>query len=340
MTRLRSHGRNIAIHQAFRLLAAGLLLMQWACAVHETTGTSRGSHDKIVSYLREGSIIDTATGEAVSLDQLTARLLQQEVVYLGEEHHNKFHIETAVTVLQRLMAQARKPVLAMEMFAWDGQPAIERYLAGPELDRDEFLEQSRWQNNWGGAFEDYEPLVQYARLHHLTLVPLNPPKPLVRAVAKQGLERARQGPEMAQWDMQHEAIVDDQAYRTQILRQLRACHDGGAEAMYQTMYEASMVRDEGMARTVAREVERVRSKGDPHAGPIVSYTGGGHIQYQLPIPKRVARRLSDPVPQLSIYMTSFEPERTGEVLGMIKEQIADYVWLTSVGTHGPPRRCR
>jgi uncharacterized iron-regulated protein len=330
----------MGLHQVFRFCVAGLLLAQWACAWHEATGTSRGSDDKIASNFREGSIIDTATGEAVSLDQLTTRLLQPEVVYLGEEHHNKFHVATAVTVLQRLMAQARKPVLAMEMFAWDSQPAIERYVTGSELGREEFLEQSRWQINWGGAFEDYEPLVQYARLHHLSLVPLNPPKPLVRAVAKQGLEQARQGPEMAQWGMRHEAIVDDQAYRSQILRQLRACHDGGAEAMYQTMYEASMVRDEGMALAVVREVERVRSKGDPHAGPIVSYTGGGHIQYQLPIPKRVARRLSDPVHQLSIYMTAYDPERYVEVRDMIHEKIADYIWLTPVGAHGPPRRCR
>lgn len=329
----------MALSPVVRLCVVGLLLAQWGCAGHDTDGASRGSSG-ISSNFREGSIIDTATGEVVSVNQLTARLLQQEVVYLGEEHHNKFHIETALTVLQRLMAQARKPVLAMEMFAWDGLPAIERYLAGHELGREEFLEQSRWQKNWGGAFEDYEPLVQYARLHHLSLVPLNPPKPLVRAVAKQGLEQARQGPEMASWDMQYEAIVDDQAYRSQILRQLRACHEGGADAAYQTMYEASMVRDEGMARTVAREVERVRAAGDPHAGPIVSYTGGGHIQYHLPVPKRVARRLSDPILQLSIYMTSFDPERTAEIRNMIHDMIADYIWLTPVGAHGPPRRCR
>ncbi len=339
MSQLSCISRSTGLYLVLRLCIAGLLLVQWGCAWHETNETSARA-DGAAPNWREGSIIETATGEAISLDQLTFRLLQQEVVYLGEEHHNKFHVETALTLLQRLMTQARKPVLAMEMFGWDGQPAINRFLTGPELGRQDFLEQALWQRNWGGAFEDYEPLVQYTRVHHLSLIALNPPKPLVRAVAKLGLEQARQGPEMAQWGMQHEAIVDDQAYRSRLLGQLRACHDGGADAMYQTMYEASMVRDEGMARTVAREVERLRSMGDPHAGPVVSYTGGGHVQYHLPVPKRVARRLSDPVSQLTIYMASFDPERINEIREMIQEKIADFVWLTPVGTQGSPRRCR
>jgi hypothetical protein len=46
------------------------------------------------------------------------------------------------------------------------------------------------------------------------------------------------------------------------------------------------------------------------------------------------------VRQVSIYMTSFEKERIGDLQDMLREQIADYVWLTSVSAQGPPRRCR
>ena len=49
--------------------------------------------------------------------------------------------------------------------------------------------------------------------------------------------------------MQQEEIVDDPIYRQQLMRQLRACHDGGSDAMYESMYEASMVRDEGIRIT-------------------------------------------------------------------------------------------
>jgi len=75
------------------------------------------------------------------------------------------------------------------------------------------------------------------------------------------------------------------------------------------------------------------------AGPLVSYTGGGHIQYNLPVPKRVARRLDGQLRQVSIFMTSFDAGRIEEFKDMIREKIADYLWLTPVSAKGPPRRC-
>ena len=169
---------------------------------------------------------------------------------------------------------------------------------------------------------------------------MNPPKALVKIVAKNGLARAQSDPMMAQWGMKDEAIVDDPIYRTRILQQLQACHGGGADSLYQTMFEASMVRDEGMAKTLVHRLNQIRSGTGPMAGPLVSYTGGGHIQYNLPVPKRVARRLTDQVRQVSVYMTSFEVGRIEELQDMIRGKIADYLWLTPVSTQGPPRRCR
>ena len=128
-------------------------------------------------------------------------------------------------------------------------------------------------------------------------------------------------------------------YRTRILQQLQACHGRGDDSLYQTMFEASMVRDEGMAKTLVHRLNQIRSGADTMAGPLVSYTGAGHIQYNLPVPKRVARRLTDQVRQVSVYMTSFEVGRIEELQDMIREKIADYLWLTPVSTQGPPRRC-
>jgi uncharacterized iron-regulated protein len=228
----------------------------------------------------------------------------------------------------------------MEMFGWESQPLLDRYVQRDDMTRQEFLSQVGWSQNWGGPFETYEPLVAFAKTEHLRLLALNPPKPLVRLVAKKGLEQARREEDWRRWDMQEETIVDDPAYRQKIFEQLRACHGGGADDMYQTMYEASMVRDEGMARTIVKLVQSLRGLGDPTAGPIVSYTGGGHIQYNLPVPKRVSRRLSGGIRQTSIYMTSYDEGRREELQEMLVGKIADYIWFTPVSANGMPRRCR
>jgi len=318
---------------------AALLLLSGACARREPSALSGFSPTPTPAW-RAGQIIDTATDQPISVDQLSARVLQQEVIYLGEEHHNRFHIEAALALLKRLASTGRRPIVAMEMFGWESQPLLDRYVRGDDLTRQDFLNQAGWSQNWGGPFETYEPLIAFAKAERLPVVALNPPKPLVRLVAKKGLEQARLEDEWTRWNMKDETIVDDPSYREKIFGQLRACHGGGSDEMYQTMYEASMVRDEGMARTVVSLVEGLRGDKDSAAGPVVSYTGGGHVQYNLPVPQRVGRRLSGAVRQVSIYMTSYDDGRREELSDMVTGKIADYIWLTPVSGEGPPKRCR
>lgn len=314
------------------VLLACACLISVACAGIEPFASS--------GPFRSGQIIDTTNEQSISIEELMRRLLQQEVVYLGEEHHNRFHIETALLLLNRLSRAGRRPIVAMEMFGWESQPLLDRYVQGNDLTRQDFLSQIGWTQNWGGPFETYEPLVIFTKTEHLRLVALNPPKPLVRLVAKKGLAQARREEDWTRWNMQEETIVDDPSYRQKIFEQLRACHGGGSDDMYQTMYEASMVRDEGMAKTIVGLVEALRTSTDPAAGPIVSYTGGGHVQYNLPVPQRVARRLSGTIRQTSIYMTSYDEGRREELREMLTSRIAGYIWLTPVSEGGMPQRCR
>jgi len=321
------------------LLVVGALWFTIACTSGGGTKSSPVSQDGNRAPFTEWQVIDTATEQPVSLDQWISLLLQQDIIYLGEEHHNRFHIDAALTVLRRLKAEGRIPALGMEMFGWDGQAALDQYLFGSDMNRQDFLQAVKWQQNWGGSYEDYEPLVRLAKEQHWAVDAMNPPKPLVRIVAKNGLAQAESDPIMAQWGMKDETLVDDPIYRTRILQQLQTCHGGGADSLYQTMFEASMVRDEGMAKTLVHRLNQIRSGSDKMAGPLVSYTGAGHIQYNLPVPKRVARRLTGQVRQVSVYMTSFDVGRIEELQIMIHEKIADYLWLTPVSEKGLPRRC-
>ncbi len=104
---------------------------------------------------------------------------------------------------------------------------------------------------------------------------------------------------------------------------------------YQRIYQASVFRDEGMAKTISQALHRLSEGG----GPIVSYTGGGHIQYGLPVPNRVARKEGRPVRQITVYLQGFDPTRAEEIHALLREGIADYVWLTPLTTHGPSGRC-
>ncbi len=323
----------------FRILPLLFLVMGHLLFTACAGSTSAIPANSPVASWQAGRVIDVKTGRSIDFPTFLLTLTRFDIVYLGEEHYNQHHIDAALSVLQTVLANGRHPMLTMEMFGWDGQPALDKYLTPPGLDRQTFLDQSRWKQNWGGAFDNYEPLVNFAREHRIALRAMNPPKPLIRQVVKVGLDEARKGQDWTEWGMDHEDIVDDQTYRIRILDQLKRCHGGGSDEDYVRMYEASMVRDEGMAKTVTAALLTARQR--PQDQPLIlSYTGGGHIQFNLPIPKRVARRMDGQIVQATVYLASFDPTRVEDLQDLVRDGIADYVWLTPVSQQGPPQRCR
>jgi uncharacterized iron-regulated protein len=315
------------------------VLLAGSCASIELSGATA---EPLVQQPRwaPGQVVDVRAEELVPIEQWKKKLSDYDVILLGEEHHNRHHVYAALEILHALMQQGRHPVIAMEMFGWDGQAALDQYTQTSNGTREQFLEGVGWKQNWGGPFEDYEPLVQFAKDHGLSLIALNPPKTLVKQVVQLGLTGVRTQPDWQRWGMADELILDDMGYRDRILGQLRDCHGGGEPEEYRTMYEASLVRDEGMAKTLAGILQKIRTGTDSQAGPVVSYTGGGHIQYNLPVPKRLARRVAEGAKLVTVYFSAFEDGREPEIRDMIREGIADYVWLTPLGSQGPPRRCR
>lgn len=193
---------------------------------------------------QEWQVWEVKTGRPVALEPWLAGLASYTIIYVGEEHRNRWHIDAALKILNALTQKGLRPAVALEMFGWDGQDALTRYLSGAPISRDQFLQESHWEESWGGPFEDYEPLVSYAQEHRLTLLALNPPRALVRLVAKQGLWQAKKDERMAQWGLRDEALSDDAAYRSVVLDQLRRCHAELTDDAYRRMYDASLFRDE------------------------------------------------------------------------------------------------
>jgi hypothetical protein len=95
-----------------------------------------------------------------------------------------------------------------------------------------------------------------------------------------------------------------------------------------------------MAKVIADRIRNGRETVEE--GPVLAYTGGGHIQYRLPVPNRVARRLGseEAARQRTIYLAAYEPDRPEAIQELLQTAIADYVWLTPLSEHGPPRRCK
>ncbi len=288
-----------------------------------------------VSNFQPAQIYDVNLRQIVTFQELMSQLHGVDVVYIGEAHYTPPHIDAALRVLNHLEKEGRSPTLAMEMFSWDGQEGIDRYLRHEITDQNEFLKASRWKKNWGDHYEVYRPLVEFAYNHQLPLRALNPPLSLVRQVSKKGLEKIFEDPEIREWGMETPFPVEDPEYYRVLYEQIEKCHPGLTREVYQKIYEASIFRDEGMSKVIV-EALSVR-KNSPRV--VVSYSGAGHIQYNQPIPKRVVRRWGRPLRQVTIYLHPFDPHRPEDTQELLDERISDYLWLTPLGPDGPQSRC-
>ncbi len=283
--------------------------------------------------LEVGQIYHVEEQRQISMQDLTPHLLNADVIFLGEEHYTPSHLEAAETVLNTLLAHQVQPALAMEMFSWDGQVGLDHYIQNPDSSLEQVIEESKWSENWGGEFANYQPLVAFAKSHQLDLLALNPPRALVRLVATQGLTKAMADPEMAKWSIP-DLVTDDDEYENLIFEQITACHAGLSDQVYRRIFDASIFRDEGMAQVIGKYLDNK----SPSEGPLVSYTGGGHIQYRIPVPKRVQRTHPD-ANILTIYLVAWDPSKEDEVLDALKNGIADIIWLTPLGPNGVQAKC-
>jgi uncharacterized iron-regulated protein len=325
MYNLFSRMHPLILQRVFGTAGSVYLLLAWtSCAYSQEQGP-----------YEVDQLIEVKTKQIVTLEKLRPQLIEAEVIYLGEEHYTPSHIEAALKIMNLLLEAGRKPALAMEMFGWDGQKALDRYLKGQIQSEEEFLKKAVWEKNWGGEFKDYKPLVDFSKKHHTPLYALNPPKDLVRLVSSKGLSEALKDPSMSQWDIPSNISLKDPEYRRVIFPQITACHPGYPDDVYQPFYEASIFRDEGMAKVIQEYLQ----KKPKDSGPLVSYTGGGHIQYDIPVPKRVQKSQPSGFKDLSIYLIALDHSRTEEIDSAIDEAIADYVWLTEMGPKGPQPRC-
>jgi len=309
-----------------------LVGLGFACGVMVATAVWAGVPP---APYQEGQIFDL-TKKTIIADSAFRSILQSvDIVYLGEAHYTPSHVAAALHVLQILLDGDRTPILGMEMFGWDGQAALDQYVKGEPMTKEEFVAESQWTSNWGGNYDEYAPLVDFARTHGVQLLGLNPPRPLVRNVAKRGVAGIGDDPVLTKWNFPDPFPSDDAAYRRVIYEQIEKCHQGLTQEVYQNIYEASVFRDEGMAAVIAATARR----GSQGPTTFVSYTGAGHIQYGLPIPKRVKRQFGSPIQSVTVYLHALDPEHPEDVEQLMEENIADYVWLTALGPEGRQPRC-
>lgn len=124
-----------------------------------------------------------AKGKEVSYEKMIKTVSATDVVFFGEIHNCVISHWMELKVLEALAENNKKLKVGMEMLEADNQLIIDEYTSSL-ISSGRFEEECRL---WPNHSTDYEPLVYYAKSHHLPLIATNVPRRYASIVKEKGL---------------------------------------------------------------------------------------------------------------------------------------------------------
>lgn len=124
-----------------------------------------------------------AQGKEVSYEKMIKTVSATDVVFFGEIHNCVISHWMELKVLEALTENNKKLKIGMEMLEADNQLIIDEYTSSL-ISSDRFEEECRL---WPNYSTDYEPLVYYAKRHHLPVIATNVPRRYASVVKEKGL---------------------------------------------------------------------------------------------------------------------------------------------------------
>ena len=213
--------------------------------------------------------------------------IQNDVIYLGENHDNPQHHVQQLELIQQLQQADANLAIGMEMFQRPFQPIIDRYL-NREIAEDELREQSEYDTRWGFDWNFYAPILRYARAKQIQVIALNTPEEITHKVAETGINSLegndfRYIPPVAEIDLSNDEYR--QATAEIYLQHLEAGQGNSTDL--DNFFAAQVLWDETMAEAIA-----LHHHNNPQ-NKIVVLVGKAHVMNDYAIPDRVARRIKD-----------------------------------------------
>ena len=251
-------------------------------------------------------ILDVASNQYVTYDQLLDDLHNANIVYIGELHDHPGHHRAQLQVIRGLHDSGKPVAIGLEMVRRESQPYLDRWVAGT-LKEGEMREV--FEKDWG-MWPQYAEILTWARDNRVPLVALNIPREITQQVAREGFsslppEQLKKVPGVS--------CTIDPDYRNFIRRSL-GNHAHG-DAVFENFCEAQMVWDTAMAQQVLDYI------GAHPQRTVVVLAGSGHA-WRHGIPEQVRRRAAN------LRTRVLLPEIAGRIVaGEITPEEADYLLL-------------
>lgn len=274
------------------------------------------------SQIELNDIVHVPTGIKIQFSDLINFFSCANVLYVGEIHANKASHEVQLKVLKAYYEKFGDTVaIGMEMFTRPYQPFLDQWVAG-EIDETKFLEETRWDKEWGYDYDLYKDILDFAREKKIPILALNAPKDMVKFVRKKGLKNLNK----EELEKLPEIDTSDYFHRVYLKNAIEQHVNISAE--FERYNDIQSLWEEYMAQTIIEYLSSWEGKGKK----FLAFVGNGHIVYDFGIPKRVFRR--NHLPYYTIYPAEFQGGKPIADEAIFTPDIplepADFIWAISL----------
>lgn len=279
-----------------------LLLLVSGCAGRASVAGVSGTENAFPV----GTIVDTATRQKVSFEEMMEDLSAVRIVYVGETHTDIMHHTIQLEILKALHLFHPDVIVGMEMFAQPYQEVLFRWVEG-RLSEEDFLKKTHWYANWRFDFSLYQEQLLYIKEHAVPLVGLNIEFHIPSKIAAGGVDSLLPYQKAQVPDHIDLSNVEHREYVRGVFE--KHAEHIAARYDFENFYAAQVVWDEAMAETISRYL---------NGRVIVIFAGKGHIVHDFGIPARAYTRTG-------VEYRTVIPIAIGEPVDF---SIADYLWIT------------
>jgi uncharacterized iron-regulated protein len=253
-------------------------------------------------------IFETATQTELSRDDLSARLRDADVIYLGEEHDQAEHHRLQLAIIESLLGSGLRPAIGFELFSLEQTSTLMTYTqrksnphqvasghSAEEWLRGEF----GWKGEENSYWQFYGPLLQIARQHNLTVFGADLHRSIRKRLSKTGIK----GLTAVESQLIHGTGFSDENYRKLMYARFKAAHCGwGSDDYFSRLYDTWLARNDTMAGALVSTLRAEEGR------PVVLITGAGHTQYNMGVYERV-RHLDPDVKQINVGLRALADEK-------------------------------
>lgn len=227
-----------------------------------------------------GEIVDSSTGEVVTLEVMAQGLASARVVLIGEEHTHLGQKRLHAELLDALAEIQPDLVLGMEFFRRSDDEALASWGKG-EINDQDLLRETGWYDRGTYRWGYYSEIMNVAKKRSIPVAGLNIPRDIPRTVNRKGLsalddeQKSQVGDVVVDNSPQHQFLIGRYFGDTVAMMPQR---------WFDNMYAAQCLWDTVMARSILEVL--------PENGTVVVVVGAGHVAFDLGIERRINEELA------------------------------------------------